>query len=107
MKIRTGFVSNSSSSSFVVLLPDNYKLPEITEKMCKWTDSDPNEIRKKILEGISDGKIHEYDDAEVFEIASELFDKYELCSFDIGADGDSVMAIYTKEVIEEILRRYK
>ncbi len=28
MKIRNGFVSNSSSSSFIVLLPEDYKLKE-------------------------------------------------------------------------------
>jgi hypothetical protein len=29
MKIRNGFVSNSSSSSFVILLPDNFDINSI------------------------------------------------------------------------------
>lgn len=109
MKIRNGFVSNSSSSSFVVAFPNKPKNIKELEKMMfgdkKWhysgiygdTDTSQTEIiaeavfkiiseeetvtRKRILESLRNGWFDPYKDNELFPGLYSSFEKTKFLNF--------------------------
>jgi len=119
MKIRNGFVSNSSSSSFVLLLPDNFLKGVDYDKIVKenqFTEDDeekfPIEKFKELLTnfvndgGMWDEEIHDYDpdDWEFHEIFYELMQPYVLTSMDAGPDAGQ-WTVIDKNKIDEILKK--
>jgi hypothetical protein len=108
MKIRNGFVSNSSSSSFVVLLPENFDFEKHVEenfdKLDKWTKDDILERyeydgddsgkekfeKEKSIEILKDLKKHGYFDSyeNYFEmnVVNELLADYIIVSMESGPD---------------------
>lgn len=109
MKIRNGFVSNSSSSSFVICFPSNKSAEQIAQSVIEkamkadwsWTfEKMPSE--KKMLGFLVNfvNKIRSEKSVWSSESgnpitgqADEIFDKYILASFDTGPDaGQFVLA---------------
>lgn len=108
MKIRSGFVSNSSSSSFVVLLPENFLEKVDYIKIVGDDDEFPLEQFKKTLENIvsqkgfwdGDDDIFpntEYDD-EIMDIIHGLFEPYVLTEIDVSSDSGSTTIIDIDDV---------
>jgi hypothetical protein len=111
MKIRNGFVSNSSSSSFVVLLPDNFDVTSFVET--HWKDVDlsdfdfdddadddtakakVNEIVKKFIE---DGEVYEGNEDDHLWLVRELFRDYIMADFDVSSDSGSGVILDNAEI---------
>ena len=107
MKIRTGFVSNSSSSSFVVILPSNFidsikfegnldeekikKFKKFLDKFIKdegyWRDSDNDDEE-------------EY---EFYDILSRFIRPYVVASIDTSSDNGDQIIILNREKIKKLL----
>lgn len=112
MKIRNGFVSNSSSSSFVVYLPKDYKInkEKLDKAITYYIDEENDEetINNKINQAISllqsGGSITEYDNNIEFSILGENIEEdYILASFDTCSDAGEIIGI-TKNKLEKILQ---
>ena len=116
MKIRLGFVSNSSSSSYTVLLPDDFTVDKIDWER-KWVkdsleeyEDGPEELRKmvgKALDELKKGEVvysSEYDDQypyQVYSIRREGLSEYVIASAEGGASGcDSIAGARTDKVRE-------
>ena len=106
MKIRTGFVSNSSSSSFVVLLPKNFEadtyqltandidaMQDITEDECKIA------LRKLT----TDGHFYEADEPNAFCVLSFIVKPYTIIEIDGGSDR-GVIVLADRDKIEALLK---
>ena len=117
MKIRNGFVSNSSSSSFVLLLPDNFLEKVDYDKIVKENqfndepDDDerfPLEDFKKLLTsfvnqgGMWNEEIYDYDtgDWEFGEILYDLMQPYVLTSLEAGPDAGVWTILDRTEVVK-------
>lgn len=105
MKIRTGFVSNSSSSSYVVFIPDDFDLDySLYEE-----DDDTNvDTLKSMVKDLKNGQgIFQQDGySEYYIIQEELRDKdLVVTSIETGPD-DGYIDVITKEQITEIYNKY-
>ena len=119
MKIRNGFVSNSSSSSFVLYLPKTFNLDKLLENYVvdgeyaeeileeyEYNGDDEDvfvkeKLKEKIENFISDGQINEYDNYAIFNIAQEIFSPYVIADIDVSSDSGSIV-IVDKNKIDEI-----
>ena len=100
MKIRIGFVSNSSSSSFVVLLPKDFtpdwsKLPEIIENLGEETEeSEVKECLETVIGDLMRGETvweeGEYD-FNYYGILSEFLKPYVIAITDTCSDGGQIV----------------
>jgi hypothetical protein len=112
MKIRTGFVSNSSSSSFVACLPDNFDINTINFEEWAQKASEyfsrktftAEDIKKMTEECISRGGCGEGD--TFFYFAPEMFEDYIISKVDVGSDSGSFALLDAKEKqrLREILK---
>jgi len=116
MKIRNGFVSNSSSSSFVLVLPDNFVESVDYNKITNGEEDFPLDEFKKLLTTIIEDngtwteEIYDYEreldldcDYEFSDIIYDLFKPYSITSIDTGPDAGQYV-IVTREEIEEKLK---
>jgi hypothetical protein len=90
MKTRNGFVSNSSSTSFVVVLPN---IPLV------FSSKKAQEAYKKL---IADGEFREYKDYVGFQRLSSDLSKYVIASFEVDSDA-GIIVVADKIKIRDIL----
>jgi hypothetical protein len=112
MKIRTGFVSNSSSSSFVACLPDNFDINTINFEEWAQRASEyhshktftTEDIKKMTEDCILYNGCCEED--TFFHIAPDMFKDYIICQVDVSSDSGSFAFLNTKEKqkLREILK---
>jgi hypothetical protein len=110
MKIRNGFVSNSSSSSFVVLLPENFLETIDYVKITEGDDEFPiSEFTRLLLDftengGIWEEEISEYDDQdyEFCDILHDLVEPYVIASISTSSDGGQIV-IADRETIKKLM----
>jgi len=114
MKIRSGFVSNSSSSSFVVFLPENFIETIDFDKIANGDEDFPVKHFKKLIKKLikDEGfymeevgesfKEKELDEYEICDILQEILDPYVIASMESGPDEGQIM-VANREKIKEIL----
>jgi len=114
MKIRTAFVSNSSSSSYVVLFPKNFDINSIdisSFQQRNYFDGSDEEVMEKLREAynqlISNGEVYQYDNYQLFDVLSSLFTEepyrgYVIGGFETGPDGGSI-SLADMDKVREIL----
>jgi hypothetical protein len=109
MKIRNGFVSNSSSSSFVVMLPKNFDPKLFVDNMTdeeidnafQWDNYTREEIFNAISRLYTDKCLYQYDDSKEMNICSELLDEFIITSTEGGPD-DGTISLVSDEEREKI-----
>jgi len=119
MKIRTGFVSNSSSTSYVVFLPKDFDLEdymaeftnEQLEQMGKWADCSFEELIERSLAEFQraldarDSSTYQYgDDYGIFEFFEKLFEQLIISAVEQGGDGEGVMKFVRQEDLENKIK---
>lgn len=112
MKIRSGFVSNSSSSSFILLLPKNFDPVKYTDNMTdeeiheinKWDDWTREDVKSALVMLWKQKEIWS-DDYREMSICSEALSKYIIGSTESGPDSGTISIISDKErqTIKDIL----
>jgi hypothetical protein len=103
MKIRNGFVSNSSSSSFIVLLPDNFL--EIIDYEKIINTNELNKFKKllnKFIEenGIWMEDIYNYNGNSFDEILYDILEPYIVTSIDVAPDAGQFIVLDSDRVSE-------
>lgn len=106
MKIRNGFVSNSSSSSFVVLLPEKFVENIDFDKITDGDEDFPLEDFKSLLNmvikdsGIWQEEIRDYDpdDNDFGDILNKLFRPYVVATIDTSSDAGQIVILNREEV---------
>jgi hypothetical protein len=73
MKIRSGFVSNSSSSSFIVALPEDWDITDEEIESCNDSEEKIEDIRETFNQLKSKGKI--YSEMEGFGCIESIMSK--------------------------------
>jgi len=103
MKIRNGFVSNSSSSSFVVLLPDDFDINTIDFQVeidkCKYADdAEPENVKKALQELISSNSLFNEDYYDSIYVIKSILKPYIVASIEGGPDDGSITLLDNKKV---------
>ena len=105
MKVRKGFVSNSSSTSFVVMLPDDYKVPATESEQLKEVFQmlvSKGEIYQEEMAELDEGfwdknaVSEEEPYSEAYFRLCELLDKHVVASL-YGSDGEGRVVLGKKK----------
>ena len=110
MKIRQGFVSNSSSSSFVILLPKEFgkedfkKLFDAANCQNKLdeNDIDYDYVEKAVSELLHTRSIWSEDYYEALDILETVFINHMIATFDTGPDSGQIV-VADADVVKKIL----
>jgi len=101
MKIRNGFVSNSSSSSFIMLIPENFNIDEydLSQHQSKldYNDIDEDTFKNLFKKLQKQGWVGGYDGHNYYPI-TEVFDNFVIASIETGPDDGSIQLLGKKEV---------
>jgi len=97
MKTRNGFVSNSSSSSFVVLLPDDFDINDKNETMKKG-------VIELFHELLQHGQIWQEGNYAAYQVLEEILDPYIIAGIDGPSDAGQIV-LADKNKIKGILKR--
>ena len=90
MKTRNGFVSNSSSTSFVVVLPEKLKFED-------------KEIQVAYNKLMADGEFEEFNNWGVFRLLSSELTKYAIGTFEVGSDSGKIV-VADKNKVRKLLQ---
>ena len=109
MKIRAGFVSNSSSSSFVVLLPENFIETVDFDKFSEKEDFSVDNFKKFVEKFVKDsGYYYDYyerveGEYEFYDALSDLIRPYVVANVDGGPDDGNQIVVLDREKIKKML----
>lgn len=117
MKIKADFVTNSSSTAYIMFVPPNYELnEEELQKVAQkhWDDGEGNsdsfdtaeEYKERVLEDfedfMGDSFMYEEDAMGFYTLKEILTSKFEILSIDIGPDSGQIHNISSEKVNEII-----
>lgn len=91
MKMRQGFVSNSSSSSFVVLLPAGFTITDISAAEVAYSEASKEQVEEALFELLNEGTVWNEEDRNFANILSEVLKKYIIAKFESGPEGCKII----------------
>ena len=101
MKIRNGFVSNSSSSSFIVIIPDSFDIN--TVDISDYTDEykvTKASIKKGFKELKKDSTLYEDDDYDVFYVLTQILGDYIVAQIESGSGLGEIINLDRNEIMK-------
>lgn len=111
MKIRAGFVSNSSSSSFVLLLPENFIQTIDFDKITQGDEDFPLDDFKRLINdfvtrgGMWMESIYDYDeeDYDFVDILDDLIRPYVIAEVEQGSSDGGQYVVVDRKKISKLL----
>jgi len=111
MKLRTGFVSNSSSSSFILLLPENFIETIDFDKVTQGDEDFPLDDFKRLINdftvkgGMWNESIYDYDeeDYEFADILHDLVRPYVIAEVETGSGDSGSYVVVSREKIKKLM----
>ena len=104
MKVRNGFVSNSSSSSFIMLIPESFNVDEFDftphQNSLRINNTD-EETMKRTFKKLQSEKSLWGDDGDNYYALTEIFNDFVIGQVETGPDEGGV-SILSKREIEKI-----
>jgi len=113
MKIRKGFVSNSSSSSFVILLPENFldivDYKKITDEYEDFPLDGFKELLKRLVDdgGFYNEEIYDYSkkydknhEYDFFDNLNDVISAYVIATVEGGPDDGQIVVADSKKITE-------
>jgi len=110
MKTRNGFVSNSSSSSYIVLLPKNFQLnleaPKTKSKIEEYYETSPQKVTEAFRNLTRDGDFWKQSGWAEFEVLIQALDNYIIAQVEHGPDEGQIILVSKrmKERVASILK---
>ncbi len=100
MKMRKGFVSNSSSSSFVILLPEKFSIDDIDWSKYNMFINDETTkeesikiVKESIKKIIQEKRLFEYGNYDSFNIIPEIFSDFIIAEIECGSDEGQIVLV--------------
>ena len=98
MKSRNGFVSNSSSSSFVILLPEGFDSKTLTEENVDLDELNKcvggytiEEVQRAVALFMKDGYLYNEENSRELNICDIVLRKYAVGSVQSGSDNGQIV----------------
>ncbi len=113
MKIRSGFVSNSSSASFVVAFPPNFDVTELVKKAIEddeyfGSDEEEKEFLNQDFSNWFNNDIWDCEEHEKFSITREILnDSNIISSFDVSSSDGQIQNLFSNENIDSFKKVLK
>lgn len=117
MKVKMDYITNSSSTSYLVYIPDNFKVSNFSELFIEQSQDALQYYSKgQILELIfgtfinwqnrEDCTIYEYEDILLFSVIVEVFEKLDLIvsSWESGSEDGRIHNLNNKHITKRIDR---
>ena len=102
MKIRNGFVSNSSSSSFVILLPENFKL-DLSDVDFEDYEVEEKDVQDAFDNLLRDKEIWDEEYGEENEVLGDALEDYIVATIDTSPEGGQLILADPKKVKKILL----
>lgn len=101
MKVRNGFVSNSSSSSFIMLIPKNFNIDDYdfssNQKTLDYNDTNEEEVKTLFKKLQKEEYLDGYDGDNYYAL-TEIFNDLVIASIETGPDDGHVTLLSDKEI---------
>ena len=103
MKVRNSFVSNSSSSSFIVLFPPSFNPDTVDLAKHKADDEvDEDELRQGLKKLIGDGEYWAEESYGIYYALCEVIRPYTIASMETGPDAGQIV-LADRQKVEKVL----
>jgi len=99
MKVRNGFVSNSSSSSFIMLIPESFNIDEFDftpyQKKLGYNDTNEEEVIKLFKKLQKQKSLWHGDN---YDVITEIFDEFVITSVETSSEDGGVDILSNKSI---------
>lgn len=118
MRIKQGFVTNSSSSSYLVIIPKKFDIDDHSEKLLEyidensWDEEDPGETYRDVKLAFAElknrGELSQYEFYNAYNPLKELLDKLGFVIFEMsGTGGDGEGMLYNLSHYKDAINKIK